>query len=130
MSENNSIIEDTPLGVEGKAARFNAGKPQLSEIMLFDTALDDLAKVMEMGGIKYEPGNWLKGGWTAKQYLDCAVRHIRDHMTKGLYDADLGTKHIAQAVWNLLAAMCLCEELQGPPLDPDFDVESFLSKYA
>ena len=73
-------------------------------------------------------GNWLKGGKPIKEYLDCASRHISAHINGEIYDPDIGTKHLANGAWNLLAALCLCLS-EHPSLDPEFDLEGFIEKY-
>lgn len=123
-------INEVPLALKEKATRFNNGKPEMSEILKFGSALVDVATVMEMGAIKYEVGNWLKGGKPDKEYLDSAMRHLMAHISGELYDQELGTKHLANAAWNLLAALLLAEELQGAALDPEFDLGNYIEKYS
>jgi hypothetical protein len=111
------------------ALRFNEGKPEISRILKFGHALDDLAAVMAQGGIKYHEDNWLDGGQPIESYLDAAARHLRDAVNGAVYDADLGTKVLAKVAWNVLAALQLCPEVQGPSIDPDFDQEEFVKRW-
>ncbi len=86
--------------------RHNAGKPELSYVLEFEAALDELAEVSRKGAIKYARGNWKKGGAnvTLQSLCDSALRHMRSALAGELRDKELGTLHIAQAAWNMLAA--------------------------
>lgn len=93
-----------------QALRSNLGKPQLSQIRFFGTALSKLAKVMEKGREKYPdstPGvpNWTLGGKPDEEYLDAADRHITKFVNGEHYDDEMGTHHLAHAAWNLLALL-------------------------
>ena len=117
-----------------EALRDNNGKPELSQILFFDTALDHLAMVMSQGRYKYkdsEPGvpNWTVGGKPDEEYLDSAVRHLRALIKGEFYDDDLGTAHAAHVVWNLLALLAN-NYPEAPTLDPAFDLEAFAEKYS
>ena len=117
-----------------EALRDNNGKPELSQILFFDTALDHLAMVMSQGRYKYkdsEPGvpNWTVGGKPDEEYLDSAIRHLRALIKGEFYDADLGTAHAAHIVWNLLALLAN-NYPEAPTLDPEFDLEAFAEKYS
>ena len=116
-----------------KALRANTGKPEVSQIRFFGSALNKLAKVMMQGRLKYpdsEPGvpNWTLGGKPDSEYLDAADRHITKFVKGEHFDDEVGTHHLAHAVWNLLA---LLENNYPdlPDLDPDFDQEQFLNNF-
>ncbi len=111
-----------------KALRFNTGKTKLSKIFEFGPGLHMLVKVMEQGATKYADGNWLLGGKPDGEYLDSAMRHIEEFMLGEFYDPDIGTAHLGNAAWNLLAALCV-NYSDKPTLDPDFDQEAFVEKY-
>ena len=85
------------------AERQNVGKPQLSEILKFDHALDALARVMEEGAKKYSQDNWLKGGKEDQEYFDCAARHLKKMVNGEKFDPDMGVLHAAEVAWNMLA---------------------------
>ena len=58
-----------------------------------------LACVFEDGGNKHGDRNWEKGGEVGS-FIDCAKRHIAK------YEAGMrGQPHLAQAAWNILAAL-------------------------
>lgn len=86
-----------------EADRFNTGKPELSYMLDFPTAVRNLARVCSQGAKKYSRDNWKKGGKPDTEYLDSALRHIFAFKAGELFDADCGTQHLAHAVWNLLA---------------------------
>jgi hypothetical protein len=105
------------------ALRFNTGKAPLSMILDFERALEDLCEVMAQGSIKYTPKNWQLGGKTDEEYLSAAMRHMEAHSRGEVYDPDIGTKHLANAAWNMLA--CLRNNHPGPRRDPAFNQEEF-----
>lgn len=126
---------DDPPPEPEKALRYNQGKPPISYMMLFGPANDHVSEVGTQGGHKYEMGNFLNGGRTLEELLDCALRHIREtklaiYNAGDHYDPDIGTLHLANAAWNLLEAL-RDPEIYGswPTLDPDFDQAAFLEKY-
>lgn len=124
-----------------KALRYDQGKPELVYLLDFNRALDAVAKVCEQGAIKYAPLNWKKGGKPDEEYINSCLRHLKEWRNDGQYDRDLGTLHVANAAWNLLALLELnicseqvCSETgigrSGyPTLDPTFDQEAFILKY-
>lgn len=111
------------------ALRFNEGKAELGYILDFNRALDAVAKVCSQGAVKYKPRNWKAGGKPDKEYIESCLRHLRDWANVGQYDPDIGTLHIANAAWNLLALLELNITPDHEVLDPDFDQESFVAKY-
>ena len=85
------------------AARMNQGKPQLEFVLDFPIAAEGIARVMEIGGIKYDIDNWKKGGKPDSEYLGAAMRHLFAHKAGELFAPDSGCLHLAHAAWNLLA---------------------------
>lgn len=117
------------MGKPPVAARYNQGKPDLSYLLDWPKALRALVRVSEQGAIKYERNNWKKGGKPDTEYLASALRHMLDFHDGAYYDSDIGTAHIANAVWNLLSLIEL-NHRKAPDLDPEFDQEAFEAKYA
>lgn len=111
-----------------KALRDTAGKPDLSYLLDIPQALEALARVFEQGAIKYERGNWKLGGKPDEEYLAAALRHITRFRNEGYYDPDIGSVHLANALWNL-AALIELNYSGMPTLDPTFDQEAFQKKY-
>lgn len=71
-----------------------------------------LAIIYERGAVKYAPRNW-EAGMPISRCIDSALRHINQYK-EGWSDED----HLAQAAWNLFAAMHFEEvkpELQDLP---------------
>jgi len=85
------------------ALRFNEGKPSLAYILQFVNPMRALARIMEFGAVKYEDGNWRKGGKPDKEYLDSMMRHLTYWIHGEVYDEDSGCSHLGHAIWNLLA---------------------------
>ena len=112
-----------------KALRYNDEKPRIDRVLLFDSALNKLAAVMSQGAVKYPSDrNWLKGGKPDEEYIASALRHMQAHQNGEFYDPDIGTSHIANAMWNL-GALLRCNYDDSPDLDPEFDQQAFEEKY-
>ncbi len=96
-----------------EALRFNSDKPMMSYFMRsFPKMAEAVARVKEMGAIKYNDGNWRLGNKPDEEYWNSMFRHL-DHIFSGeFYDSDTGCLHIAHAVWNLCALL----ELNYPDL--------------
>ena len=85
-----------------------------------------LAAVYERGAIKYAPRNWEKG-MEIGRCLDSAKRHINQYIENECRGRKQDEDHLAQAAWNLFAAMHMEEihpelndlheawELERPP---------------
>jgi len=114
-----------------EALRYNDTKPELHRVMDFGSALEKVAKVMEMGAIKYEDGNWLQGGKPDAEYLDSALRHILAFQDLGQeeYDTDSGCHHLAHAAWNMLALLRLNRD-GAPDLAYGFDFDAYVDRWA
>ena len=91
--------------------RYNEGKPELSNILYFDHALDELARVCSSGRLKYEDEadgtpNWKSGDpFPQNTFVDSALRHLRDLVNGDGVDEESGKAHLAHAAWNCLAAL-------------------------
>ena len=107
-------LEDTPFVLKdsGERQKFStgsqrdrrAGKGRFDLIPAM--ALRRLARVYELGALKYDDNNWKKGQ-PLSRYLDSAMRHTAA-AADGLEDED----HIFQAVWNLVALAWTLEEIR------------------
>lgn len=111
-----------------EALRFNDGKPELHRLWQFGSALTKLARVMSQGSIKYEDGNWLRGGKPDAEYLDSHDRHMLAFANGEEYDPETGAHHLAHAVWNLLALLRL-NRSDAPDLSPEFDQAAFVARW-
>jgi len=95
------------------AARDNAGKPEMSQILWMARGLEQLAIHMAVGRDKYpddeETGlpNFMLGGKPDQEYTDAAVRHLTKFIGGQELDEESGTEHLSAAVWNLLALQSL-----------------------
>ncbi len=111
-----------------EAMRANEGKSRLDLFLAFDNALSAVADVLGQGAVKYEEDNWLLGGKPDGEYLASAMRHILAFRSGEVYDPDIGTMHIANAAWNLLALIRL-NYRDIPTINPGFDQAAFLARY-
>jgi hypothetical protein len=107
-----------------KATRFNEGKPSLAYILQFVKPIEAIARIMELGAIKYDDGNWRKGGKPDSEYLNSMMRHLTEWIHGNVYDKDSGCSHLGHAIWNLLAL----HELNHP--DEIVDDELFKDRCA
>jgi hypothetical protein len=107
-----------------EAKRFNEGKPSLSYILQFVKPIEALARIMELGAIKYDDGNWRKGGKPDSEYLNSMMRHLTEWIHGDVYDKDSGCSHLGHAIWNMLAL----HELNHP--DEIMDDELFKERCA
>ncbi|MEE9125378.1 MAG: dATP/dGTP diphosphohydrolase domain-containing protein [candidate division NC10 bacterium] len=112
-----------------EALRFNEGKVELARLFEFGAALDNLVAVMTQGAIKYEDGNWLKGGKRDYEYVNSALRHLNSFLQDETYDPETGCHHLAHVTWNMLAAMRL-NYGDDPAIDPDFDQTAFVRRWS
>lgn len=88
--------------VESK--RYNEGKPKLSYFARsFPKAMECVARVKELGAVKYDDGNWRLGNKPDAEYLDSHERHMLAFMHGQFYDEDSGCAHLGHAIWNLCA---------------------------
>lgn len=110
------------------ALRDNAGKPELSYLLDLPRALEALVLVFEQGAIKYERGNWKKGGKPDTEYVNSALRHLFA-LAQSDFDSDTGCMHAAHVMWNM-AALIELNRTYRPIFDDDFNQAAFLEKYA
>lgn len=107
-----------------EALRYNEGKAKLSYMMRsFPRMVAAIARVKEMGGIKYEDGNWRLGNKPDDEYWDSGFRHLNAVFEGEDYDKDTGCLHLAHAVWNFCALL----ELNYHDL-PVIDEEVFIER--
>lgn len=100
--------ESDPYGRKPKdpGAKLDQGKPRTWLcIQGFSRALGKVAEVTTVGAEKYSPRGWEFVPNGAERYMDAAMRHLLAHGRGEEVDQDTGCLHLAQATWNLLAAM-------------------------
>jgi len=115
-----------------RAARFNAGKPQLHYSLTFPEARNGEARVSMYGSRKYDLYNYTKGA-PISESIDCAMRHIQKWFNGEDRDTDpncpdcqkrdnedpnhlckvhSGCNHLDHAVWNISRA---CDDAHRHP---------------
>jgi hypothetical protein len=104
-------IETDPSGkdLNSPGAKADAGKirPWLM-FSGFAHALEEVAKVTSLGAAKYTPNGWVDVPDAENRYMDAFVRHMIKLGQGQKYDIDpggIGTHHLAQMIWNLLAVL-------------------------
>jgi hypothetical protein len=109
-----------------EALRFNSDKPMMSYFMRsFPRMAEAIARVKEMGAIKYNDGNWRLGNKPDDEYWNSLFRHLNYIFQGEDYDKDTGCLHLGHAVWN----MCALLELNYPDL-PARDEEIWAERAA
>ena len=104
------------------ANRKNSGKPELTYILTFPLAVREFAKVCMSGAVKYDRGNYLKGGKPLSEYSDCLLRHLTAWLEGQDIDPDSSFHHLGHVVWNALA---LCQfALSGNSIDDRINEET------
>lgn len=79
--------------------KFDKDKAPMS--LLPSDALEEIARVLDVGAKKYGKGNWAKG-LKIQRLLDAAMRHISS-FNKGIdVDDETQTLHVANAACNLM----------------------------
>lgn len=95
-----------------EAKRFNTGKPQLSYILDFPIAINQMAGVMEYGEKKYgDRYNWRKGQDPMK-VMDSLLRHATAIQNGEMLDQESGLPHTGHMMCNV----ALLAEYFGPKL--------------
>lgn len=107
------------------AARDNQNKPMLSFILQFPTAIAALARVKELGAIKYGRDNWKKGGKEDWEYLDALMRHLKDLVNGETFAGDTGCTHLGHIMWNIMAL----QDLNYPGITYDPELFEAMKEY-
>ena len=74
-------------------------------------ALEEVVKVITKGAEKYDDENWKNVPNGRKRYYAANQRHLVEWRKGNIYDDEMGTHHLANAISNLL--FILEKELQG-----------------
>jgi hypothetical protein len=110
ITKDSGQREEFPTGAR-RDVRVGKGRFDLISPM----ALRRLAGVYERGAAKYGDRNYEKG-MPISRYLDSAIRHSFDYL-EGKRDED----HLAQAAWNLFAAIHMEEMVERGLLPEEID---------
>lgn len=110
ITKDSGQREEFPTGSQ-RDIRHGKGRYDL----LTPLGLRRVAGVYERGAEKYGDRNWEKGQ-PMSRFLDSALRHIFQHI-EGARDED----HLAQAAWNLLAAVHTDECIKRGQFPPELD---------
>lgn len=89
--------------------KYDGGKLRYDLIPVL--ALEETTKVVTKGAEKYDDENWKLVPEGRRRYLAAAIRHIQQWRKGEVYDEEMGTHHIANAISNLM--FILEKELQG-----------------
>ncbi len=103
-----SPTEADPHGLDAHTpgAKVDAGKPFAGLLGLFGRALLAVAEVSTAGAKKYTRGGWQHVPEGETRYTDALWRHLLQQGGDiSRRDPQLGTFHMAQVVWNALAAL-------------------------
>lgn len=89
--------------------KYDGGKLRYDLIPVL--ALEETTRVVTKGAEKYDDENWKLVPKGRRRYLAAAMRHIQQWRKGEIYDEEMGTHHIANAISNLM--FILEKELQG-----------------
>lgn len=89
--------------------KYDSGKLRYDLIPVL--ALEETTKVVTKGAEKYDDENWKLVPEGRRRYLAAAMRHIQQWRKGEIYDEEMETHHIANAISNLM--FILEKELQG-----------------
>jgi len=109
------IGEADPSGValNTPGAKADAGKLRPWLVLGgFARALKEVTKVGTLGAAKYTDNGWITVPNGKERYMDAAMRHILAAASGEKYDngtGGIGTKHLANACWCILATLELEE---------------------
>lgn len=79
--------------------KFDSGKIPLD--LISNYSLEEMAKVLQFGAIKYDPWNWAKG-LKYSRVIAAAKRHIAQWENRDDIDNESKTNHLANAMCNLM----------------------------
>lgn len=99
-------IEGDPYGHEQHeaGAKLDAGKPDLSLLLMFGRALRSVGDVGTFGAGKYTRGGWQRVPHGQERYTAALLRHLCEEHYEAV-DNDSGLLHAAHAAWNALARL-------------------------
>lgn len=99
-------LEEDPHGIKqhDAGAKNDAGKPDASLLLMFGTALTEVAAVGTFGAKKYSRGGWQTVPDGENRYTAALLRHLLKENSE-LYDEDIGLLHAAAVAWNALARL-------------------------
>lgn len=103
-------LEQDPNGIDfhEPGSKADSGKTRTWLFLAgFSRALEKVAEVTTKGAEKYTPNGWSEVPNGYERYMDAFARHLTAYgQGKKLDDGPngLGTEHMAQMIWNLLAA--------------------------
>lgn len=89
-----------------KALKFDSQKEPLD--LLPYEAIQEIAKVLQAGAVKYSRGNW-SGGINYSRCLSAALRHIHQFNSGQDRDEETSTIHLANAICNLMFVLYYME---------------------
>lgn len=85
-------------------AKLDAGKPDLSLLLLFGRALRAVGAVGTFGATKYTRGGWQEVPNGQERYTAAMLRHVLKEQEEFM-DAEIGQPHAAAVAWNALARL-------------------------
>ena len=84
--------------MEGK--KYDQGKPRYDLVPW--ECMDDVAKVLTLGAVKYDENNWMKVKGARWRYLAAAFRHLAARARGEINDQETGLPHTAHCICCLL----------------------------
>ena len=111
------------MSTENTGVKHDQGKPRMD--LLSGLALEEVAKVLTFGAVKYGEHNW-RGGIVFSRLIAAAMRHLFAYARGESKDPETGLSHIAHAMCCLMFLLEFA--VTKPHLDdrykPSSDVKS------
>lgn len=120
MRGNHTTSNDpTKVYAPTEGRKFDGGKPRFE--LVPPHALEETAKVLTFGSLKYADDNWKNVPDGKKRYIGAILRHINAFKKGETHDPETGLHHMAHAI---CCAMFICDaDVSGIPLAPPEEKE-------
>ena len=104
---------------KSEGRKFDGGKARFE--LVPPHALEETAKVLTFGSLKYADDNWKNVPDGKKRYIGAILRHINAYKKGETHDPETGLNHMAHAI---CCAMFICDaDVSGKPLAPALEKE-------
>lgn len=97
-------VDPNGLTANSPGAKLDAGKPDLSLLLMFGRALSAIAEVGTFGANKYTRGGWVTVPDGVNRYTAAMLRHVFKE-DRELLDSDSNLMHAKHAAWNAVARL-------------------------
>lgn len=106
IQEVDDVRQVDPYGIAQHApgSKLDAGKPDMSLLLDFGRALEDVARLCTVGAEKYSRTGWVSVPDGINRYTAAMMRHLT-HENREKYDKETKVLHATATAWNALARL-------------------------